>query len=215
MDSRAASYDLRLLGLALTPSIFSSIFCVVFTLLLVGGLVIDVRLKDSFLHIIFFDWSNMSIGQTGDTTFAIVMQDLSNRASAFVVWALFAVFIIVVCGAIYQTVRNLKSLNTELTDQYLIRKTILSRVLQRLGVHAATVVVWALYGWLFFAFIVPYVIAASLVGAVTFPTLEGIGYIIVATVIISLALHLHIVFLRVLLLRPRVFGSANSVLSAQ
>ncbi|HEU5187859.1 MAG TPA: hypothetical protein VFT87_05160 [Candidatus Saccharimonadales bacterium] len=210
---KAASYDIKLFGLALTPSIFSGIASIVLSAVFVGSIILDVYFKGSFLPVVFFDWGNMAVSDMGDTTYGIVLQDATNKLSAFAVWALFALFIIVVAASVYGIIHNASHLRQELADQRLNRKRIALEALERLAVHAVTFILWALYTWMFFTFIFVYVVAASATGAADLPQFRGIGFISVALLVLIAALHVHVVFLRLLFLRPRVFGSANYIVT--
>lgn len=209
MQYKTASYDVRLFGLALTPSLFSSVVCFVLGLVFVGAIVLNVYFKGSFLPIVFFDWGNLAISNTGDVTYGIILQDATNKLSAFTVWALFGLFMIAMGGSAYGIIRKARRLGDQLTDQRLNRKQILFEAFRRLGVQGLIFILWTLYAWVFFKFVFVYVLAASATGASDLPRFEGVGFIIAAVLILICALHMHVVFLRLLILRPRVFGAAD------
>jgi hypothetical protein len=73
-----------------------------------------------------------------------------------------------------------------------------------------------LLGWFFFArytlhVVVPYVIAIAYVATGTFEWLIGIGYFLCAAGLLAVCLHVHIILLRLLFMRPRLFGRSTYI----
>ncbi|MDX2776130.1 hypothetical protein PV379_02020 [Streptomyces caniscabiei] len=82
------------------------------------------------------------------------------------------------------------------------------RVWQRAGIRTLVVMVWALYSVITIQFIAPFCLLLSRIGAETILTVEGIALNIGAFTLLTTALYLHVIFLRLFLLRPRAFGGA-------
>ncbi len=215
MKYAAASYDIRLLGQALTPSIFSGIFCVTLGTAVVVAIVIDAQLKGSFLPIVFYDWGNVGVGGSGDRTYGILLQEISNRLSTFIVWVIFGTILLLIASSILGAIRQAKRLKTELASSGYRRKSIVADAVWRFVVRSIIVAAWAAYIWVFFAVILSYAISAATIGGSDMPSIIGIGYIVLATLMLVAALFVHVVFLRVLLLRPRVFGMADYIISTR
>lgn len=76
--------------------------------------------------------------------------------------------------------------------------------------HAATrtvvLIFWVLYSATTIHFIVPFCLLFSRIGAEAITTPDGILMNVGAFTILAVTLHLHVIFLRLFLLRPRVFG---------
>ncbi|HSX33546.1 MAG TPA: hypothetical protein VLF91_04370 [Candidatus Saccharimonadales bacterium] len=85
------------------------------------------------------------------------------------------------------------------------------RLLLRLGV----VVVWFGYGVLFVKVIVPFSVATSRYGIATITQHHQGWYVALGAGLLVVALHLHVVFTRLLLLRLRVFGGVEALLAAE
>lgn len=82
---------------------------------------------------------------------------------------------------------------------------------QRIGVRIVIALFWALYGIITLYFVVPFCLLLSRIGAETIASLQGIGLNVGALALLIFALHIHIIFLRLFLLRPRVFGGATDI----
>lgn len=82
---------------------------------------------------------------------------------------------------------------------------------RRIGLRVATAVAWLLYAFVFFDIIVPFTAAIVTKNSMHLNVLDSI-YNFLIFLGLWLATHIHIIFLRLLLLRPRVFG-ANNILA--
>lgn len=82
---------------------------------------------------------------------------------------------------------------------------------QRIGIRLLVATLWMLYGIVTIYFVIPFCLLLSRIGAETITTPQGIGLNIGALALLVLALHIHIIFMRLFLLRPRVFGGATDI----
>lgn len=106
--------------------------------------------------------------------------------------------------------RGVHALRTIEASSAAARREGLEHAVVRIGVIA----VWAVY-WLFFLNIaLPYCLLLSRIGAEDIMSLQGIGLNIVALFGLIVALHLHVVLLRLLFLRPRLLGGDAYIESA-
>jgi len=81
---------------------------------------------------------------------------------------------------------------------------------RRIGLRVATTVTWLLYAFVFFDIIVPYTAAIVTKNSMHLSVLDSM-YNLLTFVGLWLATHIHIIFLRLLLLRPRVFGGQHII----
>jgi hypothetical protein len=83
----------------------------------------------------------------------------------------------------------------------LVRQTVLDAV-----IRMVTLIVWVLFLQFTLHFIIPYVVAVAYAAG----DLQGIGqttlYLVWGAGILALALHIHVVLIRLFFLRPRLFG---------
>lgn len=79
--------------------------------------------------------------------------------------------------------------------------------LQHLLVRVFVLGMWIIYAALSISIIIPFCLLFSRIGAEFITTPNGLLMNAGAFALLALTLHLHIIFLRMLLLRPRAFGS--------
>jgi hypothetical protein len=78
----------------------------------------------------------------------------------------------------------------------------------RLGLRAAGLLAWSLYSVFFFNIIVPYCVALTTAGA---DGNVGSTHWLAAVLLLLAASHIHVIFMRLLALRPRVFDAADTL----
>jgi hypothetical protein len=69
-------------------------------------------------------------------------------------------------------------------------------------------ITWLLYIQFSLHTLLPYVIALAYAGSGDFGWLQDAGYLLAAASILAISVHLHVVLIRLILLRVRVFGQA-------
>jgi len=79
---------------------------------------------------------------------------------------------------------------------------------RRIGLRVATGITWLIYVFIFFDVIVPFTAALVTKNSMHLNVLDSI-YNLLTFGGLWLATHIHIIFLRLLLLRPRVFGGQD------
>lgn len=79
----------------------------------------------------------------------------------------------------------------------------------RIGFRAAMVLLWIGYIIIFVKLLLPYIILIEQFGVTNFATATGWGYGLLGFGLLAASLHVHIIFMRLMLLRPRVFGGQN------
>lgn len=78
--------------------------------------------------------------------------------------------------------------------------------LQHMLVRVFVLSMWIIYAALSVSIVIPFCLLFSRIGAEFITTLNGILMNVGAFLLLAATFHLHIIFLRMLLLRPRVFG---------
>jgi hypothetical protein len=92
------------------------------------------------------------------------------------------------------------------------KKLVQVEVGARFGVRTLTVIAWAAYGVFFLKILLPFSIMASYINANELITLEGWLYGLLGFVLLTAGMQLHVIFARLLMLRPRLFGMRNIIL---
>jgi len=92
------------------------------------------------------------------------------------------------------------------------RKEILHELLRRLALRVITLLGWAIFGACFSAMLLPFVALLTQNGVEHFQSgmaLVGVLSVFGAGIILALSLHIQVIFLRLVLLRVRVFWGAD------
>lgn len=85
---------------------------------------------------------------------------------------------------------------------------------ERLIIRAIVSVIWLTYTALTIAVFVPFCLLLSRIGAEDLGSADGLMKNIIALGLLLLILHMHVVFVRLFCLRPRVFGSQRFITAA-
>jgi hypothetical protein len=151
-----------------------------------------------------FHQINLSLGKTFDS-------DLSYNIAVIC----FAVLVGLGVYAIAESVRHMIAEahtvleEVEYADQR--NKTIIERSLSiRVGLRALSAFVWLSYTIFFFNGILPYCASFISKGTGDLVVLASIRNFL-AFVLLLLATHMHVVFVRLIILRPRVFGGTDAI----
>ena len=85
-------------------------------------------------------------------------------------------------------------------------------IAQRWAIRIAVAFAWMIYCLLFIKIILPFCILAAQVGIRQLWAPSGIAYFVFGTALTWASAHMHVVFLRLVILRPRVFGGEDEIL---
>jgi hypothetical protein len=87
----------------------------------------------------------------------------------------------------------------------------------RLGLRVIALVGWGVYAAMFFSSILPAVMSLNQSGILRFQAQDYAGALdcLGALALLLAALHMHVIFLRTVALRPRIFGGENDVVVAE
>ena len=87
-----------------------------------------------------------------------------------------------------------------------IKERIEREIIAKWSVRGGAIIGWAIYWGLWINIFVLFSIFIVRIGFSIAPDIASIGYITFGTAILIASLHLHVIFLRLITLRPRVFG---------
>ncbi len=117
-------------------------------------------------------------------------------------------------SAIYRTVRSANQARASLYYLHVSRTVFLRELYARLALRGATLAVWFGYSVLTLHILLPYALGAIHVADEHFPSIGAIVLEIGAVCGLSLTLHLHIVLVRLFMLRPRIFHDEDYAVPA-
>lgn len=91
--------------------------------------------------------------------------------------------------------------------QHVLNEELGARIAFRFGVLVA----WLVYGVLFMQFLLPFAVLLSRIGAEQLSTVDGWLKNLWGFLLIALALHIHVIFARLLVMRPRLYGGEAAI----
>jgi hypothetical protein len=183
----------RLFILLLKPSLFSGITAVVITLLVIGIANWPYFTYTTALYPLLYGDFGVVTALEQSPALTKNVQDAFARGAFLVVRG--------VRGGTH-TVSALENANE--------RKNTLQLLGERLGILA----VWILYTVISVTIIFPFCLLLSRIGADVITSPQGIFMNVGAFLLCIVSLHVHVIFFRLFLLRPRVFGGNAAIESA-
>lgn len=91
-------------------------------------------------------------------------------------------------------------------------------LLLRFGLRLLAMAGWTVYMVATLSVLLPFTVALERLGLADFrndAALSGIGCYVLAWLLLVITLHLHVVFMRLISLRPRLFGGTNEIVVAE
>ena len=129
-----------------------------------------------------------------------------SNAPLFLFWAALGVIVYLFATSLWGGLSKAEELREELEYVNAPRKQLLKEGVTSLLIRLLCLGLWLGYLEVFLKIILPYTLAAAHVAAVDLVSLTGIGYVVLAFVVLFVALQLHAVFMRLVWLRLRLFG---------
>jgi hypothetical protein len=207
--------------LLIRPSFLSATVCVI------AAVAVPIGVNWSYVldNFLFYDYffgvegivTTLQAARDGQPAVIRALSDDAVRHNAVILLgALAAAFVLFV--SVRLLIRLLDDVSFTLKEMQAAdtpAKHVVERELvQRAGVRFLVAGLWAFYTFIFIEIILPFVILASKVGLDGRSTItEGVSYILFAGTMVALALHIHVILARLLLLRPRIFAVEEALIS--
>lgn len=204
----------RLAGLLLSPSLLSITSSTVLSVFIIGGASWSyIRRESSLYEYLFGPYGLTTVLQNSTNALSAVNGAFSSPAAYNIAVALFALFIgllvyVFLEGMDHVAAKTAGALQeVELISDQAIKKEAEHQAEIRLGLRIATLVVWVLYLIFFARVIVPFcILMARLDTSHYLLTWSNVFSVLAGLAMLLLAMHVHVIFMRLLVLRPRLFG---------
>jgi len=89
------------------------------------------------------------------------------------------------------------------------KKALLRNIGRRLALRLIVFIAWWVYIIFFVKILLPFSILAARIGAGNLPTLGGWLYGLLGLAVLAISLHIHVIFVRLLVLRVRLFNAED------
>jgi hypothetical protein len=203
---------LKQVWLVLMPSWLSGLFAALVSLVMVVGTAIITNYQGSSLQQQLFEVKS-SGGVVSGFDYQNITANLSRNQvignlPLFLFWAALGVVVYLLATSLWAGLSNAEELREELDYVNAPKRWIVRTVLVHLLVRLVVVLVWVAYLQLSLRVLLPYVLAVAHIAATNLASINGIAYLLLGLAVAFVAVQAHTVFLRLLLLKVRVFGSA-------
>ncbi len=202
---------LKNIGELLQPTVASIATSLIFTFIMVGAGLWYTDLRTGVLfNALTFGSSSAATTITSQTTLSdlndhIFGNPLLNKILFYAMWLLIGCLVYILVSALVSMGSESVEAVEEMKYVHAKRKQMEAVFLSRLGVRGVAAVLEIAYTILFVKLLVPYSLYAVHVGANQTQILPAIAYIALGSVVLLLSFHVHVVLLRTIALRTRLF----------
>lgn len=202
--------DEKLFMLLLRPSLLSAFVGVVSAAGLVAATIIGSHYRSSDTRLQLLKYLHSSDGLSiQNAQHALDSNRVISNLPLLLFWILVG-FVVYLCAInLYGLLREAADLRKELTGNVNNgRAVVIKEVLERLAIRIVVLAVTVPYILVFFHRVVPYAVALSLAASNQLTKLQGTEYVFLALLLIVGGLHVFVILLRLLALRPRLLSRA-------
>jgi len=203
-----SNIDRQLFKVLLQPSWLSASLSILIGLAVGLGTVVLTNYQSSSLHIQLANTQLSAPTRYQALTSQLAANSFISNLPLLLFWTLVGLVVYLFVANIFASIRNTAELHSELGYVNANRHGLLMGAAKHLLLRLTVLMIWIAYIIFFMNHILPYCVASALAGTNDIGNLHGGLYILLSIAIMTLAIHLNIIFLRLLLLRPRVFSSA-------
>lgn len=199
----------RTLGTLFSPSWFSGLAVSIASLSLCLGIVLVDRFKTSSLRLDFIHYDSPVVSQYyGSINQTLSQDNFIANLPLLMFWGLVGLIIYLFVTNILGILRNTAELKHSMNYVHANRRQMIGSALVHMVVRLAAALAWWAYSLFFIHSILPYCLAASLVGASPVSALQNSLYVVLAILVMAVSLHVFIMLARLTLLRPRLFSGS-------
>ncbi len=204
-----SSYDSQLFGILLSPSWLSGLLAIMASGIVVAFAVISSQYKGSDTRLQLLHLHTQTQASTASIGHALDRSPFISNLPLLLFWCLVGLVVYMFAVNIVGAIQHAAQFNEELATYANINRRVMIRAaIQKLGIRLIVLVVWIPYILFFFKWMAPYVMRLAIIASVELTTFTGIMYLLTAVILLTIGLHFHTILLRLMLLRPRLFGGA-------
>ncbi|HSX36531.1 MAG TPA: hypothetical protein VLG13_00180 [Patescibacteria group bacterium] len=182
------------------------------SLVIVVGTLVIANYQGSSLQQQLFE-ARQGVSQTGfnlqTVTDNLARSTFISNLPLFLFWAGLGVIVYLFATSMWGVLAQAEEFREELEYVHAPRHQLVQNTLLHLALRLAALLAWLGYLELFLRLLLPYCLAAAHVAATTQARLSGIGYAFLSFIVLLIALQAHVIFLRLMFLRERMFGSTS------
>lgn len=204
-----SSLDAKLFDILLSPSSLSGFLAGIAAIGFVAFVIISANYRGSNTELQVFQYqASQSTIPAQTIGHALDSNNIVSNLPLLLFWALVGFVVYLFAINIVSSVKGAAELKNEIENYTnLNRRQIVLEVLQKLLIRLIVLLVWVPYINLFFHQLVPYVATLGVVASLHLLSVTGVSCTLLALIVLFVGLHVHAILLRLLVLKPRVFGA--------
>lgn len=209
---------LRFVGILIQPSLSSLVLCLTASALLLVVSSISYNAQSGFLYdFIFGPDSSVDLIESGRSTFDAIYQTafgnpLLNKIVFFAFWCLVGLVVYFLLTGAGKTTSVISDTAHQLHYFNARKKQFEQELGLRLIIASIAVLFGLIYSVFFIRTLLPFSVLCGRIGVGSLNTLSGWLYTMAGFAVLALSLHIFIVTLRLLLMRPRLYGGGDDVI---
>ena len=211
----ASADNHKLFIILLTPSWLSGLVAVVASLAVMVTTVMALHFPGSSLQLLLDDHKGNTSPSLSTGSLAVSnnfsSNQLINDIPLFVLWGCVGLLVYSLIISTANTLGGAGELMAELNFTHVKRWRLLGQELGRLLIRVIVLVGWVLFTEITVHTILPYVIALTQFASSAVGVMNTVLDAALAFVVLTACLHLHVILLRLLMLKPRLFGQTDYV----
>lgn len=191
-----------------TPSWVVSLIGVTLGILITGATIVLSQYRGSELSRQIFEIQKeggVSSGVVDSVSANIADNSFLNALPLLLVWAGAGLVVYFLASAIIRAFSQAAQLHEELEYVHVTRQERIREALLHLGLRVLVLVGWFIFLQVTLKALIPYVLAAANIASDEF-SLQSIAYAALAIAITYATVWVHAVFMRLIMLRARIFG---------
>ncbi len=203
-----SNLDSTLFRILLTPSWLSGMIAVSLSILLTAVTIVGTIYQTSSIRLDYLQYQAGSVLSTYDSINSKLSENnFISNLPLLIFWSLVGLVVYLFAANIFAAIHTTAELKTELDYVHSDRKQLLVTAVAHLLIRSCVLVVWVIYILFFIHHIFPYCVSSAIAASGQNGFIYNAGYALLGIGIMAIALHLHAVLLRLLLLKPRSFSS--------
>lgn len=208
---------IRFVGILLLPSVGSAFLCTGLSIATLAIASLLYNAHTGFLYTLLFGPdSSVDLIQSARGTFDAIFQTtfsnpVLNKVIFFAFWCLVGLVVYALLSGIGKTTSVIAETAEQMHYLHAKKRQFEEQLGLRVIVYTMTGLLGFLYSIFFFKTLLPFSILCGRIG-ISALNFSGWLYVMAGTVVLTLSYHIFIVLIRLLLLRPRIYGGWEDVL---
>lgn len=213
--------QLRFTGLMLKPSLMSAAFCLAIAGIILAVSAISFSVKSGLLYDYLLGPNSSSqlieISRGAFEAFSqtVFGNPLLNKILFLVFWMVIGLVVYLALTGIGTGVSSANETVQEIQYASSHKKRLDEDLKFRIILRVVALLLWFLYAVFFFKIFAPFSILAGHIAVGNLGEPLGWFYGLISIVVLTVSLHLHVVLTRFLMLRPRLIGGWDDILSEE